>query len=201
MNARFRRIAVVLALVSIASIAMTGRAQAEPVLVATLEGNDCSGLFGQGFASCAIPALYDPDTTPVIIKFNADGSVSDVNSDLFPTISGDEFSFSFGANGTGTWSYTPGAGDPATLVSFFVVKGGPVFNLFSVSGNTDNTFFVPLNPNNQQPYGLSHLTFYEGGQGGETPVPEPATLLLVTSGLLAAARLRHRARRNTENGL
>ena len=118
-------------------------------------------MFGDSFGQCAIPSVYDPDNTPVIIKFNANGSVNEVNSDLFPTISGDEFSFTFTSSSSGSWLYTPGTSDPSFLVSFMVAKGGPNFNLFSVTGNS-GMWFTPINPNNQQPYDLSHLTFFWG---------------------------------------
>ena len=188
MRIRSAGVAVAVAMLSVWSPSI---ARADSILVTTLSGSDCSGAFGQSFPNCAIPDAYDPDNTPVIIKFDADGSVSEINSDLFPTISGDEFSFSFGASGSGSWVYSPGSDDPSSLVSFFVAKGGPAFNLFSVTGNT-GSWVTPTNPANGQPFGLSHLTFYEGGQSvPETPpVPEPATLLLVGGGLAAAARLR-----------
>ncbi len=177
-------------------LAVSGRASAD--LVATIQGNDCSGLFGTEFASCKVPDLFDPNMSPVVVKFNANGSVSEVNSGLFPTISGDEFSFSFGSNGSGTWTYSPGADDPATLVSFYVAKGGNYFNLFNNAGNT-NSWFAPFNPVNGQPTGLSHLTFYQGpagvSAGPMSPVPEPGSLLLLASGLAAGvARLRSRSR-------
>lgn len=171
-------------------LSMTGRASADSVLIATLAGNDCSGLFGQSFTSCVIPSQYDPDNTPVIIKFNANGTVSEINSGLFPTISGNEFSFTFDGNGGGSWTYAGGLNDPSSLVSFMVAKGGPNFNLFAVTGNS-GSFSTPINPANGQPYGLSHLTFYEGATD-VAPVPEPTTMLLVGGGLVAVRQLRKR---------
>lgn len=38
-------------------------------------GSDCSGVFGQGFESCR-----SPTGSPIIIKFNADGSIDDFNT-------------------------------------------------------------------------------------------------------------------------
>lgn len=179
MRSRFKK-AVVLG--PLLSLALATGARAESIYIATIAGNDCSGVFGASFNDCRIPSTYDPEMTPVIIKFNADGTVSEINSALFPTISGSEFSFTFGDSDTGSWTYTPGAGDPATLVSFFVAKGGDSFNLFSVNSNGPNAWFTPDGA------GLSHLTFYEGA--ADNVVPEPGTLLLVGSGLLAAQRWR-----------
>ncbi len=72
-----------------------------------------------------------------------------------------------------------------------VAKGGPNFNLFSITGNS-GIWFTPLNPANEKPFGLSHLTFFEGGQSSDAVVPEPGTWLLVGSGLIAARRWRRR---------
>jgi hypothetical protein len=166
------------------------------VLLDTIAGNDCSGVFGQGFANCKIPAQYDPNESPIIIKFefNTDdnGLVTDIedveiNSSLFPSIDGSEFSFIHTGQGTGSWTYTPGAGDPD--INFFVAKGGPNFNLFSTGGLTD-AYLTPTNPNNQQPFGLSHLSFYD--TGGNNQIPEPGTLVLLGMAALGLAVSRRR---------
>ena len=170
---------------------------ASAALVDTIEGNDCAGVFGQGFSNCVIPSQYDPNETPVIIKFNFSGgdfTVDEINSGLFPTIDGSEFSFTAtGEGGIGTWTYNPGADDP--LINFFVAKGGPNFNLFSNLGdpNSDD-WSTPINSANNQPFGLSHLTFYDEGGGGQ--VPEPTTLLLLGAGLFAAGYARRRVKRD-----
>jgi hypothetical protein len=164
--------------------------------IATIEGNDCAGVFGQNFTQCRIPAQYDPNQTPIIIKFEVTeggGFSTEINSALFPSITGTEFSFS-STGGTGTWTYTPGAGDPA--INFFVAKGGPNFNLFSNLGaaNSDS-WLTPLNPANGQRFGLSHLSFYDTQGPGETPggkVAEPVTLGLLGLGLLGLAAVRRR---------
>ena len=154
--------------------------------IATIAGNDCSGVFGVGFANCKVPTQYDPNQSPVIIKFDFDdaGNVSAVtiNSALFPTITGLEFTFSFGSGGTGTgtWTYAPGPGDPS--IHFFVAKGGPLgFNLFSNLGDPNSdAYFTPNTPSGK-PAGLSHLTFYDTGAH---QVPEPAPVALLGLGLL-----------------
>lgn len=88
-------------------------------------------MFGQGFADCAIPEMYDTDMSPVIAKFdfsdNGQVSNTEINMALFPSVDGSEWSFDGPAM---TWTYNPGPGDP--VISFFVAKGGNAFNLFQV---------------------------------------------------------------------
>ena len=57
------------ALVVVGFSAFSSMASAD--FIQTFEGNDCSGVFGQGFANCKIPANIDPNETPIIIKFNS----------------------------------------------------------------------------------------------------------------------------------
>jgi hypothetical protein len=134
--------------------AMAGGANA--ALISTIEGNDCSGVFGQGFENCAV------NGSPIIIKFDVSGSI-EINTALFPTVSGSEFTFSStSSNGSsGTWIYRPGAGDP--LITFYVAKGSNSFNLFSNDGDPNTGDWVtPLN-NGGNRAGLSHLSFYDTG--------------------------------------
>ena len=152
---------------------------ANAAFIQTFEGNDCSGVFGQGFENCQIPEDIDPNQSPVIIKFNfnEDGTFGEIEiNSLFPTITGSEFDFDFdggsppndGNTGTGAWTYTPGAGDP--VITFYVAKGGPNFNLFSNDGDPNSgDYFTPLNPGGNTP-GISHLSFYDTGR---QVVPEP----------------------------
>ena len=83
------------ALVVIGFSAFSSMASAD--FIQTFRGNDCSGVFGQGFANCKIPANIDPNESPIIIKFDFGETayVTEINSALFPTIDGSEFSFDF----------------------------------------------------------------------------------------------------------
>jgi hypothetical protein len=164
---------------------------ASAAFIQTYAGSDCTGVFGQPFSDCKIPADQDPNQTPVIIKFEfSDSGVITATqvSSLFPTIDGSEFSFDFGAStATGTWTYAPNdADDPA--INFFVAKGGPDFNLFANLGDPlSDTWFTPGGSD------LSHLTFYDT-QRPDQGVPEPVTLALLGLGLAGLAMVRRRRR-------
>ena len=83
----------------------------------------------------------------------------EINSGLFPSIDGSEFVLSFAdAVGTsGTWTYTPGAGDPG--ITFWVAKGGAFFNLFtddSGAAVTTGTWVTPLTVSTEPDGSLAH---------------------------------------------
>ena len=67
MNAPIRR---VVAIGVLGFLTLAGRANADAILVDTIAGNDCAGVFGKGFENCVIPSLYDEHNSPVIIKFD-----------------------------------------------------------------------------------------------------------------------------------
>lgn len=152
---------------------------ANAAFIDTFSGNDCSGVFGQGFGNCSY------NGSPIIIKFNTDGAV-EINSALFPTITGNEFSFT--PTASGTWTYTPGPGDP--LITAYVAKGGPSFNLFSNDGDPNSgSWFTPNNPGGNQA-GLSHLSFYDTAV--PVQVPEPTSMLIFGTALLGLGALARR---------
>lgn len=183
-----------LALASGLAIALSATTASAATFIATIEGNDCAGVFGQGFDDCVIPSQYDPDNSPIIAKFEFSDSgaitKSEFNSALFPSIDGSEFSFDGPAM---AWTYNPGPGDP--VISFYVAKGGDAFNLFQADDELSDTWFTPANNGGQVP-GLSHLSFYDT-DGGDTPpdiVPEPVSVALLGIGLLGAGLAQRRRR-------
>lgn len=168
-----------------AALALGAASSAQATFLATLDGNDCAGEFGIPFGACKIPTTYDPNQSPVIIKFDYNDTTGQFDAPLinalFPTIDGSEFFFDLGAQ---SFVYTPD--DPEDpLITFYVAKGGNLFNLFSADDTIapqEGTWYPPDGT------GLSHLTFYDTGA-----IPEPAVLALFGLGLaLVASRLRRR---------
>ena len=161
---------------------------ADAALIATLDGSDCAGVFGERFGDCKIPSDYDPNQSPVIAKFDGEW---EFNTSLFPTVDGSEWTFSAGplSTLTGSWTYTPGDGDP--VITHWVAKYGNKFNLYDMTGPNPTTWSLEGNA-------LSHLTFYDTGDGdGDGDggnVPEPGSLVLLGAGLIGlATKLRRRA--------
>jgi hypothetical protein len=178
---------------------------AAPILVTRdFSGNDCVGTFnlGAGFETCDVGGALDPpqSVSPVIAK----GITTWQINSAYPTIDGSEFSI-VGAGSSGTWTYTPGPGDPA--IRYWVAKGGDEFRLHwmvedaTVGTTCDgdpynlaclNLALVVTSGTWSTPgtAGLSHMTFYDT-EGGT--IPEPGIVLLLGAGLIGvAARMRRR---------
>ena len=162
--------------------------------IATVEGNDCGGVFGSG-ANCVATGTFGGVTlnsTPLIAKFDfaENGSIQTFTRGAsFASITGAEFTFSGVTSGLLTYTYTPTGDDPA--IQYVAIKGGPNFNLFSAGASGTDTVFTPENRGGNRP-ATSHISFYDTRV--PVSVPEPASLLLFGAGLLGLGAAR-RARR------
>ncbi len=162
------------AAVGILAVSSIFSLKANAALIDTFPGNDCAGTFGTP------PNCVDPDGSPLILKIDFSGVTPvDFTFGNFTTINGNEFSFDFGTDGntgTGTWTYNPGPGDP--IITSYVAKGGPNFNLFSNEPPLNSgEYFTPINAGGNIPE-LSRITFFDSPSNGPSPsVPEPTTIL------------------------
>lgn len=173
--------------------------------------SDCAGFFGRGFSNCLV------NDSPSIIKYqNGDSGTDydDLNTLFTAVLTGEEFEIDWD---NGTWTYTPGDGDPE--IRYWVMKFGagvaslPDFRLlWEVEGTPDECspetytpacldLALPLTAGSWDAGAiggaLSHITFYDTGStsngGGPTQVPTPGSLALLGIGALAGGfRLRRR---------
>ena len=183
---------LLLATVAAAGVALSlSAAQAAAILIATIPGNDCSGVFGTG-ANCTTSGTFNGtplNSSPLIAKLNPNGSVDQLG--LFPSITGSELSLTLGTEGVVSYTYNPFGADP--LIQYVAVKGGNFFNLFAVGGSNSESLFAPTNPSNGKFYGVSHVSFYDTSlRNPPVTVPEPASLLLFGAGLLGLSIAKRR---------
>ena len=222
---------------------LPGPAGASSVVAALFGESDCSGYFGSGFGSCNIFITSDGTTiqlSPVIAKYNTDSPAKDdkpaepasweVNSAIYPSVTSaalmtvaadlDEFAITGFAGSAGTFTLTPGAGDPLTkywatkagngfLLSWFVENAAGSlctgsaadqlnYNLTCLSAAlviAANTAINWVTPGNKS---LSHITFYDTDPPTEVPppaVPIPAALPLFGSALVGMGLVSWRKRR------
>lgn len=129
-------------------------------------GNDCAGVLGTP-PNCVL------NGSSMIVKFdfNDDGTMEPPEFGNFATIDGSEFmiSFDMGGMSSGSWTYTPGVGDPS--ITGWTVKAGPQFKVFlgtGLSGFWDT-------PDGKD---ISHITFFNGPPPNPIPLPAAAWLLL-----------------------
>jgi hypothetical protein len=184
--------AVALAVVPVAS-------SASVLLGYIASENDCAGVFGNPPNCTAYyPLDWTPESgkdpllkpTPLIGKIDYESTGTKWTAGVFGSITGSEFDVTLNADGSGSFTYTPGAGDP--VLTAFVVKDGNGFWLFEADlGGLAGSW---TKDQQQGGEGISHISFYDGGGIPPSEVPEPGTALLAGLALLGLAASRRRGK-------
>jgi len=152
--------------------------------------NECGA---GGFDSCTLFG------SPTIAKYEYDDGVyggNELNNTSFPSIDGSEFSVSLASNGSGTWSYTPGVGDPVVVTGFVVKAGsgssGAGYSIYTWDDTSGTDFSsIAWDTSTLRNKALSHITFFDTGATIST-IPLPAAGWMLLAGLGGIAALRRR---------
>ena len=193
---------LILGLLSAFLLMTTGIANATPIYIPpTQQGND---------ELAQVDAMLDnylgSDVTTLYIgKLNVGTSGTTSPEGFAAPFENWSFEVTGLPGSAGTWTVTPGEVWSSPI--FFSVKASNFWalydsNLYDENGNVNllpsqtvswNTAEIPFNRHWKD---LSHISFWttDSGGGGVAPVPEPATMLLLGTGLagLAGTRIRKR---------
>jgi len=105
------------------------------------------------------------------------------------------------ADGSGEWATynpvdpNPPAGFNATPISLYTIKGSQGFAMYFEDPAAYYGTYNIENLRNEFGNGVAALSHFEGFSTGSTPVPEPATMILLGTGLLGIAGFSRRKSR------
>lgn len=166
----------------------TAPAEAATVTYLDYAGNDCSGVFGQGFENCKDPtgspviAKYDTPDRETTGKWSINSLFSGVLSSMFTLV------FNDSEGKSGSWTYNQGSCTTCPVVTSYTVKAGNGFRWYYTDPKEaifSGTWGTPRNK------GLSHITFYDTAPPAPIPLPAAGFLLM---GALAGLGLMKRHR-------
>jgi hypothetical protein len=146
--------------------------------IGTLIGGNNDNLDDSTWEAILTAYLGSQYTIDQLTKIDAPGTS---NGDLAVTYSSDGL--------TGTWSTT--GSNPATAVSFYSIKGAKEFALYYVDPSQPEGSWTTrhlLTPQGNNIPEISHFT----ADLSPAPVPEPATIILLGTGLLGLAGMGRR---------
>lgn len=128
---------------------------------------------GTASAASVSPTLAEGNPT-------CPANTTEYKIDAEPTVKGytiGDFTVDITKSADGTVSFANASKDIVAVI----VKGGPNANVYTydVAVRADDDLVTPTNPNNDKPYGTSHVSFCSGTtppQNQNTPTPETPTV-------------------------